>query len=106
MRRPMITARRASTSARAKTKRPTHAPASSPRAALQSGFLGRVRHAPALRIHGVAGEQLAGTAAGGAAGVELAIGAVVAWLVLRAGRLGVVFHIVQSFCGRIRSEEH
>ncbi len=68
---------------------------------LRSGFLRRVRYAPTLGVHGFPGEQLARPAPGRATGVELAIGAVVAGLVLRVGRLGVVFHVIQRLGGRV-----
>src|SRR6478736_3133134 len=64
-----------------------------------SGFL-RVARAPALGVDRLAREQLARTITGRAAGVEVAVRAVLAGLVRRAC-LGVVFGVVQRLGGRI-----
>ena len=54
-----------------------------------------MRNAPALRVDRLAREQLARSTTRRAAGVELAVGAVVARLVFRIGRLAAIFHIAQ-----------
>lgn len=64
-------------------------------------LLRRVRHAPAFCIDRLAGEQLAWSAPGRAAGVELAIRTVVAGFVLGVRRLRSVLDIAQGFCHRI-----